>query len=385
MASMQSRLEALFGSAWHTNSLAILLALSYTEGAVTPVSAVTPDFVGQTYFDTVTKIFYRATGTTNTDWATLANPALSATEIAFLDGALAGQAIASKAAVYGADTILSMSRAALAAAGNDATNGGAIATQVVAVTASDGTKGVVLPAASTTLGPILVINTVLTTGASLKVYPVNGGNDQINGEAEDAPFVMGPGEAAWFIPTSATQWYVSDHAGNLLTKTEINLLVGLLASAAEINRACQLSTRIVNLAVDTTITVAAHESKTIVMGGAGSSRTFTLPAATGSGARFRFVVGAVNTSNYVIKSVAGADLMEGVIFGASTTDSATDAARTWLSGATDDTITLNGTTTGGAAVGDWIEVEDISATGWAVRGMITQSGSEATPFSDTVA
>src|SRR5690349_13974779 len=51
-------------------------------------------------------------------------------------------------------------RAALAAAGTDATNGGAIATQIVAVTASDGTKGVVLPAAATTVAPILVINTV---------------------------------------------------------------------------------------------------------------------------------------------------------------------------------------------------------------------------------
>lgn len=159
----------------------------------------------------------------------------------------------------------------------------------------------------------------------------------------------------------------------------------IVATAAEINRVADASTRIIPLAVSTAITEADHDGKTIVMGGAGSARTFTLPAATASGCRFRFVVGAVNTSNYLIKSVVGTDLMEGIIFGASTGDSATDAARTWLSGATDDTITLNGTTTGGAAIGDWIEVEDISATGWAVRGMITQSGNEATPFSDTVA
>lgn len=277
------------------------------------------------------------------------------------------------------------SRAALAALGVTDTDAAVIATQTVAVTGSDGAKGVALPAAATTAGPILVINTVLTTGASLKVYPVSGGNDNINGLAEDLPFVMGPGESAWFVPTSATQWYVADHSGNLLTTTQINLLVGLLATAAEINRNNKASTRIVALAVDTSITELLHDGKTIVMGGAGSSRTFTLPAATGAGGRYRFVVGAVNTSNYVIKSVAGADLMEGIIFGASSTDSATDAARTWLSGATDDTITLNGTTTGGAAIGDWVEVEDTSAVSWHVRGMITQSGSEATPFSDTVA
>jgi hypothetical protein len=157
------------------------------------------------------------------------------------------------------------------------------------------------------------------------------------------------------------------------------------ATPLEINRACDVSGRVVSLAVSTAITEAAHDGKTILMSGAGGARTFTLPAATGSGMRLRFVVGEVNTSNYVIKSVVGTDLMEGIIIGASTTDSATDAARTWLSGATDDTITLNGTTTGGVAVGDWVELEDLSATGWYVRGMITQSGAEATPFSDTVA
>lgn len=166
---------------------------------------------------------------------------------------------------------------------------------------------------------------------------------------------------------------------------EVLALDGVTATAAEINRAADLSSRIVPLAVTTAITEAAHEGKTIVMSGAGAARTFTLPAATAAGGRYRFVVGEVNTSNYLIKAAVGTDLFEGVIIGASTTDSATDAARTWLSGATDDTITLNGTTTGGVAIGDWIEFEDISATGWAVRGMITQSGSEATPFSDTVA
>jgi hypothetical protein len=171
------------------------------------------------------------------------------------------------------------------------------------------------------------------------------------------------------------------------TAAELNILTGVTATAAEINRATDVSGRVVVLTATTAITEALHEGKTLLMQEAGGNAlcTFTLPAATGSGARYRFVVGEVNTSNYVIKSVVGTDLMEGIILGASTTDSATDAARTWLSGATDDTITLNGTTTGGAALGDWIELEDLTATGWYVRGCVTQSGSEATPFSDTVA
>lgn len=162
--------------------------------------------------------------------------------------------------------------------------------------------------------------------------------------------------------------------------------VEVTASAAEINRA-KLSTRIVVLASTTVITEADHEGKTLVMREAGGNAlcTFTLPAATGGGGRYRFVVDEVNTSNYVIKSAVGADIMRGTILAASTTDSATDAARTWASGANDDTITLNGTTTGGVKRGDWIELEDIAADTWAVRGFVTQSGVEATPFSDTVA
>ncbi len=192
--------------------------------------------------------------------------------------------------------------------------------------------------------------------------------------------------------TEATYWYVNvgTRASSNFDAFDLNiaenaLLSGITATASEINRATDLSARVVGLAVTTAITEAAHEGKTILMTGAGGARTFTLPAATGAGGRYRFVVGEVNTSGYLIKAAVGTDLFEGMIIGASTTDSQTDAARTWLSGANDDTVTLNGTTTGGAAIGDWIEFEDLSAVGWFVRGMITQSGTEATPFSDTVA
>lgn len=194
----------------------------------------------QAFTTLLQRFFPRATELTS---STADLGAMSGTEIGWLNGVTAGTGVASKALVLDssgnvampATGAIALSRAALAAAGTDATNGGAIATQVVAVTASDGTKGVVLPAAATTTGPIYIINTVLTSGADLKVYPVNGGNDQINGEAEDAAFTMGPGTAAWFVPTSATQWYVSDKAGTLTTKAEENILDGVTATAAELN------------------------------------------------------------------------------------------------------------------------------------------------------
>jgi hypothetical protein len=140
----------------------------------------------------------------------------------------------------------------------------------------------------------------------------------------------------------------------------------------------------VSLTATGAITAAAHANRPLLMGASGAALTFTLPAATGSGNKYMFWVSVVNTSNYLIKASAGTMLFKGMIVAQSATDSATDAARTWVAGSTDDTITLNGTTTGGKDIGNWIEFTDCSATMWGVRGFITQSGAEATPFSDTV-
>lgn len=154
------------------------------------------------------------------------------------------------------------------------------------------------------------------------------------------------------------------------------------ASAAEINRAADVSTRLVTLTGDTTLTAASHEGKILLLGEVGGNAALaaTLPAATGSGGVYRFIVSVVNTSGYTIK-VAGDDTMDGAII------SLQDAADTlvgWETAATSDTITLNGTTTGGVSIGDWIELIDIAADQWAVKGQTTSSGVEATPFSATV-
>jgi hypothetical protein len=88
----------------------------------------------------------------------------------------------------------------------------------------------------------------------------------------------------------------------------------------------------------------------------------------------------VNTSGYTIQ-VTGDDTMDGHIL--SLQDSA-DTVVGWETAATSDTITLNGTTTGGVSIGDWIELVDIAADQWTVTGITTSSGTEATPFSAAV-
>lgn len=150
-------------------------------------------------------------------------------------------------------------------------------------------------------------------------------------------------------------------------------------------RVALAASRLVTITATGAITAALHEGKTCLLGEVGGDAlvTLTLPAATGSGGRYRFVVDVVNTSNYVIKAVAGADVFRGALIGDD--GGALTTTLRWAAGSTDDTLTLNGTTTGGALRGDWVEFEDIATDHWAVRGVISQSGTEATPFSDTVA
>jgi hypothetical protein len=144
---------------------------------------------------------------------------------------------------------------------------------------------------------------------------------------------------------------------------------------------------IANAGASLSLKLGVHHGKVIYCTGTGAAFTITLPDADIKAVGFKteVVIGEVNTSNWLVKASRGADVLKGMIFGRSATDSATDAARTWVPAATDDTITLNGTTTGGAVIGDKLTIECVAINRWEITGQITQSGVEATPFSDTVA
>lgn len=139
--------------------------------------------------------------------------------------------------------------------------------------------------------------------------------------------------------------------------------------------------RIATLTASTSITQELHDGKTILMGAAGAALTFTLPAALGTGAKFKFMVSVVNTSNYIIAVANATDTMDGSIL---SLQDAADTVVGWETVAASDTITLNGTTTGGVSIGDWVELQDIASGQYAVTGITTSSGTEATPFSAAV-
>lgn len=156
--------------------------------------------------------------------------------------------------------------------------------------------------------------------------------------------------------------------------------VAISASAAEIDRACDVSARIVNLtAASLALTELTHDGKVITINKADGT-AITLPAATGSGAKFTLVIGTTITSSSTTIKVVGNDIMTGVAVIANDTDASSSLFET---AADSDTITLNGSTTGGIK-GMIIELIDIAADTWLVKVLGSATGSEATPFSATV-
>lgn len=160
---------------------------------------------------------------------------------------------------------------------------------------------------------------------------------------------------------------------------DLALIYDASANAWKTKDATAVENGLTSIATTTNLTSESYANKTLVMGGAGTLRTFTLPAATGSGDIYKFVVGAVNTSKYIIDASTGAATIDGGVF--VNTDNGSDAVVGFTPGASDDVVTLNGTTTGGAAIGDYITLQDIAEDQWTISGMLTGSGSEVNPSS----
>lgn len=173
---------------------------------------------------------------------------------------------------------------------------------------------------------------------------------------------------------------------NLLTRGKAivgGLIVGateLLATITEVNRVADVSTRLVAAGGTLTVTEALHEGKTILLDTAAGS-VCTLPAATGSGGRYRFVVSVIPTSNSHKVQCVGNDVMQGY---ALVLQDGGDTLVAFETAADSDTVTLNRSTTGGTQKGETIELEDIATDVWAVRVVAIATGTEATPFSAAV-
>jgi hypothetical protein len=128
-----------------------------------------------------------------------------------------------------------------------------------------------------------------------------------------------------------------------------------------------------------TVTSALHSGRTVLLDRA-AGQAVTLPAATGSGNTYKFFVVTTITSNSTTIKVVGDDVMAGAAIVANDSDA---SASIFETAATSDTITFNGSTTGGIK-GATVELQDVAADLWSVRIVGAATGSEVTPFSATV-
>lgn len=137
-----------------------------------------------------------------------------------------------------------------------------------------------------------------------------------------------------------------------------------------------------------TVTLGAtHVGRTTVINRAAGC-AITLPAATGTGDKYRVVVGTTLSSGSLSAAVASSsDYMRGFALLANDTDGSAsnfETANTGTLATESDTITLNRTTTGIGTIGDQLEFEDIATGVWVVQVCAQANGTEATPFTAAV-
>jgi hypothetical protein len=131
---------------------------------------------------------------------------------------------------------------------------------------------------------------------------------------------------------------------------------------------------VITITAATTLDDDAYAGRTVNLNSA-TGRIVTLPAATGSGAVYTIFVGTTVSSGNHVVAAAGTDIIQGVL------NIATDIAGVTIPTAADtDTITMNGSTTGGVR-GSWMELQDVASGVWSLKGALVSTGAEATPFS----
>ena len=141
--------------------------------------------------------------------------------------------------------------------------------------------------------------------------------------------------------------------------------------------------KILQVAAGDTYAMKATDARKLINLDTAAGSIVTLPQATGSQNLYRFRVSVIATTNsHVIKVAVAADTMSGYIF--TMDDTADNVMGFFAVGGTSDTITLNRSTMGSVTVGEYIEVEDIAAGKFHVRGFTSSTGSAASPFSATV-
>lgn len=154
------------------------------------------------------------------------------------------------------------------------------------------------------------------------------------------------------------------------TKSVTGRILGYSAGVGVVN----------STATQITLTAASHAGKILTVS-ATAPCAIVLPQATGTGHTYRLNIRvAATATSHTIKVANSTDILSGTVLALTTSSANVIGYKTT---ATDDTITLDGTTLGGV-VGDQIEIVDIKTGIFQVCMVTAPTGSTATPFSATV-
>jgi hypothetical protein len=224
-------------------------------------------------------------------------------------------------------------------------------------------------------------NVLSATSGAITLTPAAGQNVAVTGTntrltAGEANFTL---MEAVTVRADALQNDTSD--GDLAISTQGT---GVVSVASQLTLTGSFLPAIHTFVATDAVTVTEHAGRTLLLGEVGGNAlvTLTLPDATGSGATYKFIVSVTNTSNYVIAVPDANNTIDGVMLYLDEDGTAVTAFPTV---AASDTITLNGTTTGGV-LGDYLEIVDIAADQYHVRGVmrVPAGSNPATPFSAAV-
>jgi len=136
------------------------------------------------------------------------------------------------------------------------------------------------------------------------------------------------------------------------------------------------SNSVVEITTETTLTYANHVGRIIEVNDADGA--VTLPSITTDtlGAKYTFFIGTT-ASDLDIQTDGDDKFVGNLVLAAA----ATSQARGFAPAATNDVISMNGTTTGGIA-GSTVEITCIAVEEYLVTGTLLGSGTLATPFAD---
>ena len=224
-------------------------------------------------------------------------------------------------------------------------------------------------------------NTLSATSGAITLTPAAGSNVTIGGTntnltGSEANFTL---MEATTVRANALQNDTSD--GDLAISTQGT---GVVSVASQLTLTGSFLPAIHTFVATDAVTITEHAGRTLLLGevGGNAALTLTLPAATGTGAVYKFIVSVTNTSNYKIQVADATDTIDGIML---YLDEDGTAITGFPTVAASDTITLNGGTTGGI-VGDYLELIDIATNQYHVRGVmrVAAGANPATPFTAAV-